>query len=139
MTEKPGRVGKQYPAQQSSANNSAPTAQASASAGDRVGLIALILGIIAVVLATILILSIWGIARDVENVRGLIENSAAAASQAASEAAVANSRADIAERRANISELYSKQVFVELNRLGYPVKTPAEEHSVAPVETPHAP
>jgi hypothetical protein len=42
--------------------------------------------------------------------------------------------ADIAERRANISELYAKQVFVELNRLGYPVKTPAEEHSVAPVE-----
>jgi hypothetical protein len=48
----------------------------------------------------------------------------------------ASKSADIAERRANISELYAKQVFVELNRLGYPVKTPAEEHSVAPVEAP---
>lgn len=36
--------------------------------------------------------------------------------------------ADIAERRANISELYAKQVYVELNRLGYPVRSPAEEH-----------
>ena len=50
----------------------------------------------------------------------------------ASESSAAATRADIAERRANIAELYAKQVFVELNRLGYPVKTPAEEHSVAP-------
>ncbi len=56
------------------------------------------------------------------------------ARDAATAAAAAAVRSEIAERRANISELYAKQVFVELNRLGYPVKTPAEEHSVAPVE-----
>lgn len=56
------------------------------------------------------------------------------ATEARMDSVAAAQRADIAERRANISELYSKQVFVELNRLGYPVKTPAEEHSVAPVE-----
>lgn len=136
MTEKPGRIGKQYPATEGNhaSSNHAPTAQAHASAGDRVGLIALILGIIAVILAVALYLSVRTVASDVENIRGLIENSAASASQSASAAAVAADRTDRAERRANIAEAYAKQVYVELNRLGYPVQTPIEEHSVAPVE-----
>ena len=133
MTEKPGRVGRSYPAGQSAANNGGPTAQASVT-NDRVGLIALILGIIAVILAVALYLSVRTVASDVENIRGLIENSAASASQSASAAAVAADRTDRAERRANIAEAYAKQVYVELNRLGYPVQTPIEEHSVAPVE-----
>lgn len=41
-------------------------------------------------------------------------------------------RADIAERRANISEVYAKQVYTELNRLGYPVLTPLEMHPPQP-------
>lgn len=105
--------------------------------GDRYGwIVAVFIALLAIVIGVLL----WGDVRsmrgDLENIRNLIDNSAASATAAAANAAVASTRADIAERRANISELYAKQVFVELNRLGYPVKTPAEEHSVAPVEEP---
>ena len=103
--------------------------------GDRYGwIVALVFAILAIVLAVLLWSEVRGARNDVENIRGLIENSAAAASQSASAAAVAADRTDRAERRANIAEAYAKQVYVELNRLGYPVQTPIEEHSVAPVE-----
>lgn len=103
--------------------------------GDRYGwIIALVVGIIALVAAVLLLSDIRSMRGDMENIRGLIENSAANASQSAASAAVAADRADRAERRANISEAQAKQVFVELNRLGYPVKTTIEDHSVAPAE-----
>ena len=131
MTEKPGRVGRSYPAGQSAANNSAPTAQASVT-NDRVGLIALILGILAVVMAVALLLTVLDVSRDVETVRGLIENSAANASQSAVAAAVAAERADKAERSAALSREYAIQVYPQLNRLGLPIKTPGEEHEQNP-------
>lgn len=131
MTEKPGRVGRSYPVGQSAANNSAPTAQASVT-NDRVGLIALILGIIAVVMAVALLLTVLNVSRDVEAVRSLIENSAAAASQSAVNAALAAERADKAERSAAINREYAVQVFPQLNRMGFPVRTPGEvDHYVA--------
>lgn len=52
--------------------------------------------------------------------------------EAASSAARAQAKAETATARANVSELYAKQVYTELNRLGYPVKTPAEEHAPQP-------
>lgn len=131
MTEKPGRVGRSYPAGQSAANNSAPTAQASVT-NDRVGLIALILGIVALVIAVALLVTVWSISRDVESVRSLIENSAASASQSAVEAALAAERADKSERSAALSREYAIQVYPQLNRLGLPIKTPGEEHEQNP-------
>lgn len=44
----------------------------------------------------------------------------------------AKSKAETATARANVSEIYAKQVYTELNRLGYPVKTPAEDHAPQP-------
>lgn len=103
--------------------------------GERYGwVVALVFGILALVAAIWLLSDVRSIGRDVENIRGLIENSAASASRSAADAAVAADRTDRAERRANVAEAYAKQVYVELNRLGYPVQTPIEEHSVAPVE-----
>lgn len=101
---------------------------------DKYGWIALLVAILALIAAIAVLLRVASIGDSMEQIRGLIENSAASASQAASNAAVAADRTDRAERRANIAEAYAKQVFVELNRLGYPVQTPIEEHSVAPVE-----
>ena len=83
-----------------------------------------ILALVAIVIACIAVGLVWYTnSQNVALVRDL-----------AAEASAAGVRADIAERRANIAEVYAKQVYVELNRLGYPVQTPAEEHSVAPVE-----
>lgn len=126
MTEKPGRIGKQYPVAQTASNNSAPTAQASVT-GDRYGLVALILGIVAIVLAVALLVTVWSISKDVDNVRGLIENSAASASQAAVDAALASERADKAERSAALNREYAVQVVGQLNRMGYPVISPGEQ------------
>lgn len=103
--------------------------------GERYGwVVALLIGIIALVAAGMLLIKLSSVQSEMNTVRGLIENSAASASQSAADAAVAADRTDRAERRANIAEAYAKQVYVELNRLGYPVQTPIEEHSVAPVE-----
>ncbi len=44
----------------------------------------------------------------------------------------AKSKAETATARANVSEIYAKQVYTELNRLGYPVRTPAEDHAPQP-------
>jgi hypothetical protein len=44
----------------------------------------------------------------------------------------AKSKAETATARANVSEIYSKQLFTEMNRLGYPIRTPAEEHAPQP-------
>ena len=52
--------------------------------------------------------------------------------EAAASAARAQAKAETATARANVSEIYSKQIYTELNRLGYPVKTPAEEHAPQP-------
>ena len=114
-------------------NNHAPTAQASVSGG---GLVALIISIIAIVAAVALMVVVWQFSLEVARTRQAVEEATGRNTESAVQAAMAAERANIAERRANISELYAKQVFVELNRLGYPVKTPAEEHSVAPVEKP---
>lgn len=127
-----GRVGKSYPAVQHSNHNSAPTAQAHASAGDRVGLIALILGILALLVAIYLALSVSGFRDELQNIRGLIENSAQAAAQSAVEAALASERADKAERSAAINREYAVQVVGQLNRMGFPVMSPGEkDHPLA--------
>lgn len=47
----------------------------------------------------------------------------------------AKSKAETATARANVSEIYAKQLFTEMNRLGYPIRTPAEEHDPQPPET----
>ncbi len=133
MTDLPGKVGKSYPAiNGNQSNGNAPSAQVSIN-GERFGwIIALIIGLIAIVAVAFLFAVIRSIGADMENVRGLIENSAAAASQSASDAARSAERAMQAERHSAISEIYTKQVYVELNRLGYPVRTPAEEHEPNP-------
>lgn len=136
MTSAPGKVGKSYPVGegQNSTHNSGPTAQANVT-GDRFGwIVALLFAVLALVLAIAMYVTVRSMSNDLENVRGLIENSAAAASSSASAAAVSADRSDRAERRANIAEAQAKQVFVELNRLGYPVQTTIEPHSVAPAE-----
>lgn len=53
----------------------------------------------------------------------------------AADAARAVAKAETATARANVSELYAKQLFTEMNRLGYPIRTPAEEHAPQPPET----
>jgi hypothetical protein len=128
---RPGKVGKQFPA--SGVNgNTAPVAQAN-NYGDRLGwVVALILGLIAIVAVAFLFAVVRSIGADLNNIRGLIENSAAAASSSAVDAARAAERSNTAERRAATSEIYAKQIYVELNRLGYPVRTPAEEHEPNP-------
>lgn len=61
------------------------------------------------------------------------EASQAVAIEASVNAARAAERADQAERAAAISEINAKQIYVELNRLGYPVLTPAEPHPMEPI------
>ena len=87
--------------------------------------------LVALVLVMGVALFVSGLAMSTAN-RAL--SAVAEVSQAGVNAAVAADRADRAERRANISEAYAKQVYVELNRLGYPVHSPIEEHSQAPAE-----
>lgn len=43
-------------------------------------------------------------------------------------------KAETATARANTAEIYAYQVYIELNRLGYPVKSPAEAHAPHPPE-----
>jgi hypothetical protein len=50
----------------------------------------------------------------------------------AGDAARAAAKAETATARANVSEIYAKQVYTELNRLGFAVRTPAEEHAPQP-------
>lgn len=58
------------------------------------------------------------------------------ASNAASVAQVAAERAQQARNEARIASLYATQVYTELNRLGYPVKSPAEfDHELHPENT----
>jgi hypothetical protein len=45
-------------------------------------------------------------------------------------------KAETATARANTAEIYAYQVYTELNRLGYPVRTPAEDHVPQPPNTP---
>jgi hypothetical protein len=101
--------------------------------GDRYGwIVAVLIALMAIVIGVLL----WGDVRsmrgDLENIRNLIENSADAASASARDAALAAERASMSERHSAISEVYTKQVYVELNRLGYPVRSPAEEHEPDP-------
>lgn len=56
----------------------------------------------------------------------------------AADAARATAKAETATARANTAEIYAYQVYTELNRLGYPVKTPAENHEPQPPSTPPA-
>lgn len=51
---------------------------------------------------------------------------------AAVQAAVANERADKAERSARLSLEYAVMVYPELNRLGFHVLTPGENHETVP-------
>lgn len=53
----------------------------------------------------------------------------------AGDAARAAAKAETATARANVAEIYAKQLFTEMNRLGYPIRTPAEEHDPQPPET----
>lgn len=131
-----GRVGKQYPAshQPLAPSNSNGNQQINYF-GERYGwIIALLIGIVAIVAVTFLIADLRAMRAELANALTLIQASADRAATSAENAAVAADRTDRAERRANIAEAYAKQVYVELNRLGYPVQTPIEEHSVAPVE-----
>lgn len=52
----------------------------------------------------------------------------------ARDAGFAAAKAETATARANTAEIYAKQIYTELNRLGYPVKTPAEDHVPQPPE-----
>jgi hypothetical protein len=45
-------------------------------------------------------------------------------------------KAETATARANTAEIYAYQVYTELNRLGYPVRTPAEDHVPQPPTNP---
>lgn len=51
---------------------------------------------------------------------------------ATSEASRALAKSETATSRAQVSEIYSKQLFTEMNRIGYPIRTPAEEHAPQP-------
>lgn len=58
------------------------------------------------------------------------------ASNAAATASIAAERAQQARNEARIASLYATQVYTELNRLGYPVKSPAEfDHELHPENT----
>lgn len=104
--------------------------------GERYGwVVALVFGILALLAAMWLLSDVRAMRSDLENIRRLIENSAAAASQSAVNAALAAERADKAERSAAINREYAVQVFPQLNRMGFPVRTPGEvDHYVAQPE-----
>lgn len=104
--------------------------------GERYGwVVALVFAILAIVVAAILWSEVRSARGDLENIRGLIESSASAATNAAVEAARAAERADKAERSAAINREYAVQVFPQLNRMGFPVRTPGEvDHYVAQPE-----
>jgi len=61
-------------------------------------------------------------------------SSVTAVSSSAEAAGRAAAKAETATARANTAEIYAKQIYTELNRLGYPVKTPAEDHVPQPPE-----
>lgn len=60
----------------------------------------------------------------------------ASISRIAGDAARAAAKAETATARANTAEIYAYQVYTELNRLGYPVRTPAEDHAPQPPNNP---
>jgi uncharacterized membrane protein (DUF4010 family) len=60
----------------------------------------------------------------------------ASISSIAADAARAVAKAETATARSNVAEIYSKQLFTEMNRLGYPILTPAEHHFPQEPETP---
>lgn len=112
-------------------SNTAPIAQASVQ-GDRLGLIALILGILALLFAIYVVVTVSAFRSDLDNIRGLIENSANAATNAQVDAARSADRAYQAQQSAALAREYAVQVFPQLNRMGYPVKSPGEpEHPTA--------
>jgi hypothetical protein len=104
--------------------------------GERYGwVVALLFGFLALIAALWMVSDVRGMRGDLENIRVLIEGSAAAASQSAVNAALAAERADKAERSAAINREYAVQVFPQLNRMGFPVRTPGEvDHYVAQPE-----
>jgi hypothetical protein len=63
-------------------------------------------------------------------------NSTAAIVSMAEQTGRAVAKAETATARANTAEIYAYQVYTELNRLGYPVRTPAEDHVPQPPNTP---
>lgn len=139
----PGKVGRSYPAgespvhQQTQSDNRAPAAQASAKAeiADRTStFIALFVGIIALIVALVVLTQVWSMSRDFDRALEDIHSARDSAIQSAVGAARAAAKAETATSRANTAEIYSKQIYTEMNRLGYPIKTPAEEHEPQPPE-----
>lgn len=119
-------------------SNTAPVAKASAiaSIADKTpNWVFLLISIIALVLAMLA----WNDASRTRDAVRDLSNAMQAANTAmvemAGNAARAAAKAETATARANVSELYAKQLFTEMNRLGYPIRTPAEEHVPQPPET----
>lgn len=104
--------------------------------GERYGwVVALLVGILGLAAALWLLADVRAMRGEMQNIGRLIQDSAASASQAAVNAAVAAERADKAERSAAINREYAVQVFPQLNRMGFPVRTPGEvDHYVAQPE-----
>lgn len=121
--------------------NSSPVAQSIASVADKTpNWFFLLISVVALIFALLMWADARSMRNEVQNIRLLLERqinsadqAAAQAARSAVEAAVANERADKAERHAAISEINAKQIYVELNRLGYPVLTPAEPHPMEPI------
>lgn len=72
--------------------------------------------------------------KQVNQLSSRVDAYEAAVRDMSADAAVAAERADKAERSAALSRLYAVQVYPELNRLGYPVNTPAGTHDPVPPE-----
>lgn len=118
--------------------NSAPVAKSNAivNLADKTpNWVFLLISIIALLLAALA----WNDAsrtRDAVNeLAGQVQAANIAMLDMAGNAARAAAKAETATARANVSELYAKQLFTEMNRLGYPIRTPAEEHVPQPPDT----
>ena len=118
-------------------NNSAPVARAHAIvriADKTPNWVFLLISIIALLLAALA----WNDAsrtRDaVRDLTSTMQTASAAMLDMAGNAARAAAKAETATARANTAEIYAYQVYIELNRLGYPIKSPAEHHAPQPPE-----
>lgn len=144
MKENLGRIGKQYPAGQQPNDdghtdirgNRGPVLVAIQKIVDKTpNWFFLLVAVLALIFAILAEMHARHMRSEVEAIRSLLDTAVNRAIESASNAAVAKNDAAHAATSAAINREYAVQVFPQLNRLGYPVKTPGEPgHYVAQPE-----
>lgn len=108
-------------------NEQSVTVPVDARAESRVNTVLLVLAIVGTVAGSLGLMAALGAWQIASASVAAVASSAEAAGRAAA-------KAETATARANVAEIYAKQIYTELNRLGYPVRTPAEDHEPQPPE-----